>query len=321
MHSGRYYFGLICLLGFITTLIIFTTPIKVGNSIVSSYFAILPDETDHYTQVLDGTNTSANIVIDNTNGYALNNLYFMVNVSADKTLLTDVNIAGRFWNNNFSVLSGEIKTIKFYFNATNEESSKLYISISWGEISYDQQYARLSELKIGSEFVKTSFFTFQNIMILTMSIAIGITLLIFLISARMAFKRYRKRRSPQPSTAPPPAPPSTTPMRPPTQPSHHGVLIPPSTIAPPTTPTEPLPTVSIELIPCPKCGSKIDKSQIICPNCGYELPKCTICNLVVDDDDAIETCPECGAIGHRTHFREWVHIKGKCPICKKNITF
>ena len=79
------------------------------------------------------------------------------------------------------------------------------------------------------------------------------------------------------------------------------------------------------MIICPKCKNNfyINKSgnTIMCSNCGYELPKCSICNLVVDDDDQIETCPECGAIGHRTHFREWVHIKGVCPICKKNISF
>ena len=130
----------------------------------------------------------------------------------------------------------------------------------------------------------------------------------------MTVKKDLKRRRRKKRQLYPPLPTSTPPSEP-TSPA----TTPASTT--PTTPAEPLPVERMELIPCPECGSKIDKTQIVCANCGHELPKCAICNLALDDDAPIETCPECGATGHRAHFREWVHVKGHCPICKKPISF
>ena len=318
MRSGRYIFGILIFFVFLTVLLIFAQPVGPGHSKITSYYTRY-NENIHYSQVQNGTNTTAYIIVDNTGrrAYDLINYSFEAAVLADITSSTDVYLEVQAWYENFTVLAGETKTIQVNFIATYPASPtrKLYIQVQWGEDSPYTDDAQLAELKVSSEFKVESFFILKNIMILMASIGMGVVLLIVVMAAKRDYQRRRTRRHPQ--RAPTPAP------TPPVQPTPSPPLAPPSTITPPptTTPSEPLPVETMELVPCPKCGSKIDKTQIVCPNCGYVLPKCVICNLIIEDDDEIETCPECGAIGHRAHFREWVHVKGTCPICKKHISF
>lgn len=319
MQSGRYLFGIFFFLTFLTGLVIFLLPVGPGSSNISSYFTAPPNENIHYSEVPNGTNVNAYVIVDNTgiNTYDVVNVSFKVAVLADIIILPDVLLNSSLWIQNFTVLAGQSKTIVLNFEAVYPDpiqTRELYVEVWWGDATPDAESVRLPGLRVGSDFVEPSFFNLQNTMIMLMSIAMGVTLLVLAIAARRDIKRHRHHPTPQTPHTPP------TPPTPPSRPVPPTYLVPPST-ASQVHSTDLLPTDTMELIPCPECGSKIDKSQIVCSNCGYELPKCVICNLVLDDDEAIETCPECGVTGHRAHFREWVHVKGKCPICKKTISF
>jgi len=56
----------------------------------------------------------------------------------------------------------------------------------------------------------------------------------------------------------------------------------------------------------------LDKGQII----GI----CRVCNLPLYDSEEAEKCPVCGSSMHKSHFLEWLKIKGYCPACSKKIT-
>ncbi|MEM1659156.1 MAG: hypothetical protein QXK94_09000 [Candidatus Jordarchaeales archaeon] len=47
--------------------------------------------------------------------------------------------------------------------------------------------------------------------------------------------------------------------------------------------------------------------------------KCVVCLCEVKPSEDILTCPFCGAIGHRSHFLEWLKVKALCPNCKKSL--
>ncbi|TFG04882.1 MAG: hypothetical protein EU536_03555 [Promethearchaeota archaeon] len=305
----------IIVVALLSGILIVITPTRVGNAVISTYFSVQPNDNLHYTQVPDNTNTTLVVKIDNTgsNGYDLVDLYFEVRIIADVAFSENIVVFIRYWDQNLTVSKGEVKTLKFYFNASypNSNTRLFFVLIDWGFSAPYEKAARLSELRVGSEFVLASFFDIKNTTTLILSILMGITILIIAIAARNDIKhrhqRHRSSIAPHTEEAPLPA---VAPAS-------------PSTSTPSSTPraSERPPTLRMELIPCPQCSSKIDKTTAVCPNCGHELPKCVICNLIIEDEDEIETCPECGAIGHRTHFREWTHVKGTCPICKKNIAF
>jgi hypothetical protein len=46
---------------------------------------------------------------------------------------------------------------------------------------------------------------------------------------------------------------------------------------------------------------------------------CRVCNLPLYDSEETEECPSCAALMHKTHFLEWLKIKGYCPNCKTHI--
>lgn len=336
MQSGRYLFGIVFFFVFLTALILLVIPVQMYNAKVTSYYTVPPNENIHYTQVLEYTNTSACIILDNTGGRCSDqiNISFRVSIYADIEFSGDTELDYRDWDQNFTILKGEIKIIKLYFNATYPGSNtrKLYIQIAWGQDLTSENSARLAELYVGSVFELESLWTMKNMLVIAMALGLGIILFVITTALKRDFRRY-KRRLIRPRARPrtyETAPPTPTPPPPHVPPSMAAPAPAPPPAGPPTAPPAPPPTAppseplaveTIELVPCPKCGSKIDKTQIICSNCGYELPKCVICNLIIEDDDEIETCPSCGAIGHRAHFREWARIKGICPICKQNINF
>jgi len=301
-------------------------PLTMGRAIVTGYFST-PEGNVHYSQMPENTNATAYIIIDNTryNAYDLINYSFKVSVFADIVLAEDIEIASKHWTQNFTVLRGNVTTLKITFNTSiikdlypSVTLRGYYILVEWGSSAYLIESHRIADLKVGETYEQESFFTFQRVIILISSIAIGIIVFILIIAAKRDIQHYRARHRPQRPATPPSQPPPTPspPVSEEVPPSSTEPITPPS-----TTPTEPIPAEKMELIPCPYCGSKIDKTQSICPNCGHELTKCVICNLIIEEDDPIETCPECGAIGHRAHFHEWVHVKGTCPICKKPLSF
>jgi len=321
MHNGRYLFGFFFFFVFLSILLMFIWPSGPGNSKITSYFT-KPVGNIHYSQVQEGTNMTTCITIENTpfNAFDLINYSFKAMVILDTVLGSDLNLAVRDWDSNFTLYRNEIITIKLNFTASDHgyEVRGIFIVVEWGEIALTE-YSRMAGLQVGPTEEVQSAFDFASAMILISSLGLGVMLLIIVVTARQDFQTYRKRTPPPQRPAP-----TTTPIPSaisPEAPSAH----PPISSAPPSPPlSAPLEHRHVEtmiLIPCPRCGSKIDKSQTVCPTCGHEFQKCVVCNLIIEEDEQVETCPECGALGHRDHFREWVHVNGKCPICKKPLTF
>ncbi|MHA1278853.1 MAG: zinc ribbon domain-containing protein [Candidatus Helarchaeota archaeon] len=313
MKSGRYLFVIILFFVFLSLLLIFITPTTMGSAKITGYFSS-QDGTTHYAQVPKGINASAYVTIDNKRltSYNLINYSLKITVFADFKLASDAEIISLYWLQNFTLLKGEQVSFNLIFNTSTEDSypgktlREFYLQASWGpeDLLIESHY--LKGLKIGMTYEEDSPFHIQIIMIILSAIGMGVMLLILSIAIIKDVRRLlaRNRISRSYSTSLPPIEEIPAELRAPPEPlpEHH-------------------PTETMELISCPECGAKIDKTQIICPNCGNELPKCVVCNLVIEEDEPIETCPECGAIGHRAHFREWVHVKGTCPICKKPLTF
>ena len=314
MKGSQYLFVIIFFFAFLTLLLIFVTPLTMGNAKITGFFSS-QDGTTHYTQVPEGTNASAYVTIDNSrvNAHDLINYSFKATIYADFVLATDGEIITQEWIGNFTLLKGNDLTIKLTFNTSIEdlypgkELREFYLQVCWGPEDVCIEYHYLTGLNVGLTYKTGSPFNIKTLMVIFSAIGMGAMILIITIALKKDISRRLRRRRP------PRTPVATLPAV---------EEIPPSLRAPtePTTPETP-PTETMELIPCPQCGTKIDRTQIICPNCGNELPKCVVCNLIIDEDEPIETCPECGAVGHRAHFREWVHVKGSCPICKKPLSF
>jgi len=55
----------------------------------------------------------------------------------------------------------------------------------------------------------------------------------------------------------------------------------------------------------------MDKNEIV--------GTCIICHLSINSSDEIVQCPNCGVKAHKSHFLEWLKIKGRCPFCKSKI--
>ncbi len=328
MKSGKYLSITVVFFIFLSILLIAVTPIKMGNAIISSYFST-PGDSTHYSQVPDGTNISAYITIDNTKwkSYDLINYSLKVAVFADlRIAVFDEEIDNRIWSQNFTLDEDNKITIQITFNATRDlfpgdTLKEFYIWVEWGEGETRDNTNRLAGVHLDSSYVEKSFFSLTSIMILITASCMGIVLFIIVMTAKKDVQKYRARHRPAIKPTPPPVPlPPPTPS--PAIPAYQPVTSPPPSISTRPPPVaEPKPGDTMELIPCPNCSSKIDKTQLICPNCGYELPKCVVCNLFIDENEEIETCPECGATGHRAHFLEWVRVKGICPICKNPISF
>jgi len=332
MHKWLYIFIIFFFIVFLSILIYFEVPNGPGNARISGYFTI-PPEDKHYIQVPEGTNITARIIIDNTpvTAYDLINYTLKIYVKLDIKNAADIPITARIWENNFTLYRNEVRTIEIYnitASSHGYDINGIFIFSEWEYYGQDIGSFRLDigmdvkpidTLMLGSPiYQEPTFFTFTNIMILIGAIGMGIMLFILLATARYDIQAHRRRK--HAPHVPKPEPPASVP--PPTLPSGH--LEEPATTAPMIPETQPLPSgpaehppiETITLIPCPQCGSKIDKHQVICPNCGHEFQKCVVCNLIIEEDEETDSCPECGALGHRDHFREWIHVNGKCPICK-----
>ncbi|MDD1779122.1 MAG: hypothetical protein LUQ65_13225 [Candidatus Helarchaeota archaeon] len=322
MHDKRYIFGIFFFFVFFTILLLYIWPSGPGNARIGSYFTKPPSGHIHYSQVPDGTNMTACVVIENTpfNAFDIINYSFYMELILDLPLIGDPIIVSKTWVSNFTLYRNQVTTIKLNFTASYNESvgaRGIFIDVEWGETGLTE-YLRMSGLLVGPTEEVVSAFDLASAMIVIASIGLGLSLLLVAVTARQDFQEYLKKRkasqapTPMAAPTPPPTPPEAAPVHPPV-----------STVLPSVAPPAPEHRLveTMVLIPCPRCGSKLDKSQVVCATCGHEFQKCVVCNLIIEDDEQTQSCPECGALGHRDHFREWVHVNGKCPICKKPLNF
>jgi len=68
---------------------------------------------------------------------------------------------------------------------------------------------------------------------------------------------------------------------------------------------------------CPYCDAEIQAGSLSCENCKEEFRTCIICNFPVLSDFVKTPC--CDVYAHRSHLREWLKIKGKCPNCGEKL--
>jgi DNA-directed RNA polymerase subunit RPC12/RpoP len=81
---------------------------------------------------------------------------------------------------------------------------------------------------------------------------------------------------------------------------------------------------------CSSCGASLvkgvkdkttldskDQSEptdhVVCADVAGE--KCMVCSLKLSDADNVVWCPYCGSPAHREHLFEWIHRRGRCPVC------
>ena len=50
-----------------------------------------------------------------------------------------------------------------------------------------------------------------------------------------------------------------------------------------------------------------------------ERKTCCVCSLLIEPYDETARCPYCEAIGHTNHFKEWLHSRGICPLCRRKL--
>jgi hypothetical protein len=70
---------------------------------------------------------------------------------------------------------------------------------------------------------------------------------------------------------------------------------------------------------CFECNEIIKEINNPCPKCNALLPLCTVCKGALLVSDFIVACPYCKHESHSTHIKEWLKIKGECPICKNSL--
>ena len=120
-----------------------------------------------------------------------------------------------------------------------------------------------------------------------------------------------------------------------------------------TQPNAPSREISAEILPptrarditarefCPYCGSPVKPGYRFCTNCGASLVSanstgrienaqsvrevdsigaCMVCGLAIQRSAQVAYCVHCGNVAHRLHLLEWIHVKGRCPICGEHLT-
>ncbi len=70
-------------------------------------------------------------------------------------------------------------------------------------------------------------------------------------------------------------------------------------------------------LPCPNCGAVVEMGATSCKNCLIEFQTCGVCKLSILDD--LVKTPCCESYAHRSHLKEWLKIKGKCPNCREKL--
>ena len=99
---------------------------------------------------------------------------------------------------------------------------------------------------------------------------------------------------------------------------------------------------------CKNCDRPIDiRNPKFCPNCGApvsgnmkgvrtasivkvrarkqkiiqspEISKCVVCKEELSRSDDVVFCPHCYGLAHRNHLIKWLHDRGQCPSCGKDL--
>ncbi len=71
---------------------------------------------------------------------------------------------------------------------------------------------------------------------------------------------------------------------------------------------------------CLKCGARLEDPRQPCPNCGAPPVTCSVCRGPIAPGDNIAKCPSCGHFAHEVHLKEWLKIKGECPVCRTKLS-
>lgn len=46
---------------------------------------------------------------------------------------------------------------------------------------------------------------------------------------------------------------------------------------------------------------------------------CMICKLPFKKGETVAKCPMCQSLFHLEHIKEWLRLKGKCPVCLQSL--
>jgi len=70
---------------------------------------------------------------------------------------------------------------------------------------------------------------------------------------------------------------------------------------------------------CPYCMRPNPLVDRECWNCKKEIPRCLICNNIVEREIEISRCKSCDNIFHVNHLKTWIRFNAKCPVCHEEI--
>ncbi len=70
---------------------------------------------------------------------------------------------------------------------------------------------------------------------------------------------------------------------------------------------------------CPNCLRPNPITNRECWHCKKDIPRCLICNNIVEREVAISRCNSCDNIYHVNHLETWIRFNPKCPVCKEEI--
>jgi hypothetical protein len=78
---------------------------------------------------------------------------------------------------------------------------------------------------------------------------------------------------------------------------------------------------------CPRCNTDLDPHELIddsqiddtrTPTSGPQH-LCMVCNGIIQSTESALQCPNCEGNAHRTHFLEYLKVKGSCPHCENQL--
>ncbi|MHA1447597.1 MAG: hypothetical protein ACTSSN_12955 [Candidatus Heimdallarchaeaceae archaeon] len=70
---------------------------------------------------------------------------------------------------------------------------------------------------------------------------------------------------------------------------------------------------------CPHCMRPNPIVRRECWNCKKDLPRCLICNNIVERETEISRCLSCDNIYHVKHLKTWLRFNPKCPVCHQEM--
>jgi predicted transcriptional regulator len=70
---------------------------------------------------------------------------------------------------------------------------------------------------------------------------------------------------------------------------------------------------------CFSCGVLLQDYKKPCPSCNAVPPICSVCKGAMSSADDLVACPHCRHEAHPLHIKEWLKIKGECPVCRNKL--